>query len=134
MEQNSLDGLMNGWSLRFVDDECEALYRKERRSLKRIPKQITTFFLIVIVTVVFLTALDLLGAFVWSPNYDYDAFDVVGVTFYIPVLAIEFLLYKFRCVPWVRGTFFTIILYFSLFYSTLSYYAPKFDYPVVSPL
>ena len=123
-----------GWTLKFINAEREARYREDRRGLKRMPKQIFVFFAIMVVTIVVLYVIDLLSGFIFDSKYNavynFSIWDILAYVSIIPIVAIEFLVYKCKYLTHVRGTLLTAALYLALFYASLSFYNQIIDYPV----
>ncbi len=121
------------WSLEFREVEFEETFREERRTLKQVPQQIRYFFLVATLTVVLLIILDFLSAVAFETRYAYGTYDVLSLCVYGPIMVAEYFCYNCSKVAVIRGSVFTIVIYFFLFSSTLASSADTLDYPAISP-
>ncbi|MDR3549041.1 MAG: hypothetical protein P4M11_12400 [Candidatus Pacebacteria bacterium] len=131
--QETFESSICWWSLEFRGGDFEESYRDERRTLKRIPKQIKLFFIILVATVASLLVLDILCAMLMSSDYSYGISDYIIAALYVPAFLIEYALYRIKCLSIFRGSVITIAIYFLLFYNSMTTYAQKLEYPALSP-
>ncbi|MDR3548912.1 MAG: hypothetical protein P4M11_11730 [Candidatus Pacebacteria bacterium] len=131
--QETFESSVCWWSLEFRSGDFEESYRDERRSLKRVPKQIKLFFIIVVASAATLMVIDILSSMFVGRDYSYGVLDYIIAGMYIPVLLIEYALYHIKCLSFLRGSVITVAIYFILFFNSMTSYSKKFDYPVFSP-
>ena len=130
--QETFETSIRWWSLEFNGQDFEGQYREARRTLKRVPKQTRVFFVLLIITVIFLVILDIMTTLT-IPGYNYGLSDLLTIFMYIPIFSAEYIIYKCECISFLRGTLFTVVMYPLLFLSTLLEVADKLKFPTISP-
>jgi len=131
--EDDFESSISYWSLKFNVNDYEETYAAERLNLKRIPQQIRYFFFISISSVIALVILDMLGAYAFVGTYHYELYDILTFIMYVPVILVEYLCWICPKLYILRGSIFTVVIYAFLFFSTLSVYDNRLDYPAVSP-
>ncbi len=121
------------WSLEFTDPAIATRYQAERASFRRVPRQVRIFFIIAIAANAGLILIDTLSAYVFVPSYTYELGDVLLLLTYVPIFTLEFVFYKCKRLTLFRGSLFTCFTYFIVFYGSLSRFADRLEYPLVSP-